>query len=503
MSDASVHNALRSGALLVAVEAPGGCGKTYQGASYARDVADSIHPGRLLILTHTHAACSVFHSRTLGLGSNVEIRTIDSLVSELTDAYHPGLGLPPDTADWARREKNGYDKLAVKAAALIKRFPAIAATMSRRYPVVICDEHQDSTSHRHAIVMALHGHGSRLRLFADPMQQVFEQKTAVDGYPPLDWTGLTATADAFEELDFPHRWKDGCPMLGAWILKARNSLKDGGTLDLQTGLPPSVVLVRAENEAKKILEYRPERKQRAPIDQFEKTSASLLILSRYGDATQSVRATFSRRIPLWEGNVRPALERYVDALTAANEDRNAVATAITVFVQATATGFTGTDHVKTFLEDVADGCARKRSGGRAAVQQLARLIVDEPNHVGAAKVLAQIAKDSAFSAVQLDCRREYHEAARLARYECPQSGFREIARLRTYTRPQPPPRAISTIHKAKGLECKNVIVMPCDAKSFPDKPLARCLLYVAISRASHRLMLVIPQSNPSPLLSLT
>jgi Rad3-related DNA helicase len=88
MSDASVSAALRSTAKLVLVEAPAGCGKTYQGASYARDIADSLGSGRLLILTHTHAACSVFHSRTLGVGSRVEIRTIDSLVSDLTDAYH-------------------------------------------------------------------------------------------------------------------------------------------------------------------------------------------------------------------------------------------------------------------------------------------------------------------------------------------------------------------------------------------------------------------------------
>jgi hypothetical protein len=95
VSDDSVHAALRSDATLVAVEAPGSCGKTYQGAGYARDIADSISPGRLLILTHTHAACSVFHGRTRGLGSHVEIRPIDSLVSQLTDAYHAGIGLRP------------------------------------------------------------------------------------------------------------------------------------------------------------------------------------------------------------------------------------------------------------------------------------------------------------------------------------------------------------------------------------------------------------------------
>jgi hypothetical protein len=410
-----------------------------------------------LILTHTHAACSVFHSRTRGL-SHVEIRTIDSLVSELTDAYYQGLGLPPDTASWARREKDGYDKLAVKAAALIRRFPAIAAAMAQRYPIIICDEHQDSTSDRHGVAMALYGHGSLLRLFADPMQQVFEHGTSGEGCPLLEWTALTTAADAFEQLDFPHRWKDGCPRLGTWILKARESLKNGGAVDLRHGLPPSVVLVRAENAAQRNLEYRPDPKHRSQIDQFENSSPSLLILSRYGDATQSIRPAFSRRIPLWEGHVRPALEKYVDALTAAAADRNAVATAVTTFIQATATGFTATDYVKTFLDDVADGCTRKRRGGRAAVQHLARLIVDEPNHVGAAKVLAQIATDNAFSSVQLDCNREYHEAARLAHYECPQSGFREIARHRIYGLSRNKRKMGTFVHK--GL-CRRRLLLSC------------------------------------------
>jgi len=198
MSDASVSAALRSTARLVVVEAPAGCGKTYQGASYARDIVGSLGSGRLLILTHTHAACSVFHSRTLGVGSHVEIRTIDSLISELTDAYHEGIGLPSDTAAWARRNKDGYDQLAIRAAGLIERFPAIAASLARRYPIVICDEHQDSSAERHAIVMSLREYGANLRVFADPMQQVFSSKTC--DCSPLDWTALIGAADVFEAL---------------------------------------------------------------------------------------------------------------------------------------------------------------------------------------------------------------------------------------------------------------------------------------------------------------
>ena len=101
MSDASVHSALRSDAPLVVVEAPPGCGKTHRAADYARDVA-AAGVGRLLILTHTHAACSVFAERTKAVGSRVEMRTVDSLIGQVAGAYHLGLGFPADTAAWAR-----------------------------------------------------------------------------------------------------------------------------------------------------------------------------------------------------------------------------------------------------------------------------------------------------------------------------------------------------------------------------------------------------------------
>jgi superfamily I DNA/RNA helicase len=71
---------------------------------------------------------------------------------------------------------------------------------------------------------------------------------------------------------------------------------------------------------------------------------------------------------------------------------------------------------------------------------------------------------------------------------------------RTYSRPAPPAKAVSTIHKAKGLECDAVVVMPCDARTFPDSQEACCLLYVALSRAKSRLMLVVSRNAPSPLI---
>lgn len=120
MSDASVAAALRSDARLVVIEAPAGCGKTYQGAEYARDAAPLIGHGRMLILAHTHAACDVFASRTPGLARRVDIRTLDSLVVQIAAAYHIPLQLPPDAGAWARMHKDGYRQLARKVAEILR-----------------------------------------------------------------------------------------------------------------------------------------------------------------------------------------------------------------------------------------------------------------------------------------------------------------------------------------------------------------------------------------------
>ncbi len=102
MPDQSVFDLLRSDEPLVVIEAPAGCGKTYQGAEYAHDIAPTLGNGRMLILTHTNAACDVFGERTRGVSRNaVEIRTIDALICQIAAAYNKVLDLPPDPTVWA------------------------------------------------------------------------------------------------------------------------------------------------------------------------------------------------------------------------------------------------------------------------------------------------------------------------------------------------------------------------------------------------------------------
>src|SRR3546814_8672241 len=87
---------------------------------------------------------------------------------------------------------------------------------------------------------------------------------------------------------------------------------------------------------------------------------------------------------------------------------------------------------------------------------MARHIVDAPDHRGIANALAHlrelIANEAAFSDVRVHHSREFAEAIQLVRFDDPDEGFAEIARRRTHARPKLPPKAISTIHKAKRSE---------------------------------------------------
>ena len=508
MSDETVHVALRSRAPLVAIEAPAGCGKTHHGAEYAREVATEQSPGRPLILTHTHAACSVFAARTKGAGAPVEIRTIDSVIGQIATAYHAGLGLPSDTAAWLRQNaKTGHQELALKVAGLLKRHPMVAAALARRHPVVICDEHQDSSGDQHASLMALHDQGARLRVFSDPVQRIFRTQRLNGSHPPCDWDALRKSADACEELDYPHRWDNGCAQLGKWTLQARDLLRSNGVIDLRDELPPSVTIVYAENIAQaKTTDYRLAGAARKPIDHFLHDEESLLILTRYNHTAKSLRAFFNRSIPLWEGYRRPSLDSLVEAVNVAAGNRTALAAAVVAFMGNVGKGFSPSAFGNRFQQEVQNACVKKTKGKPALIQGLARYLVDDPSHRGVAAVLQRLAElkfsERAFADIELDYEREFRDAIRLGTFESSDAGVAEITHRRTYGRPTPPDRAISTIHKAKGLECESAIVMPCNRQTFPDKEDARCLLYVALSRARKKLMLVVSREEPSPLFAI-
>jgi DNA helicase-2/ATP-dependent DNA helicase PcrA len=486
----------------VVIEAPAGCGKTYQGAEYVAETVSQGWSGRILVATHTHAACSVFAKRIVGSGSRLQIRTIDSVICDIASAYHVGLDLPADVGGWARQTPDGYAAVASKVANLVARYPMIGRALAARFPIVVCDEHQDSSAHQHALVAAMHEQGAQVRLFADPMQRIFREKSGATADSSDPWDNLKAQADEFAELDFPHRWNGGCPELGKWVLAARQALKAGGQVDIRSA-PASVTVVVAEDISERTMDYRLGSDDRRPIDQFQRQETSLLVLTRYNDTALSLRSFFNRSISLWEGYTRDALEILADSLKGSATPK-AIAAAMVAFVGKLGIGFTPSAFGDRLVKEAQERCSSRTRGKPALIQSLATLIIDQPDHRGLAAALAHlkhlVETEEPFAGIMIDCPTEFRDAMRLGGYESAEAALAEMANRRSYVRPYPPDRAISTIHKAKGLECDSVILVPCDARTFPDKPESRCLLYVALSRACKRLMLVVSRKSPSPLL---
>lgn len=508
MSDASVAAALRSSARLVVVEAPAGCGKTFQGAQYAREIAESIGDGRVLILTHTHAALDVFAARTCGASGRVDIRTIDSLIGQIASIYHQALGLPADTGAWAQSQKDGYSQLAAKVAGLLRASPMIARSLAQRYPVVICDEHQDASAEQHVIAMACYDGGASVRVFGDPIQRIFgSKKNAEVEADERRWKDLKLRANAFDELNEPHRWLDGSEPLGRWILTAREALRSGGQVDLRTSLPQGVSIIVAENQSPRQRGgYRLVGGEGKPIYALVEETKSLLVLAAHNDTVNALRAFFGRQLPIWEGHVRESLATLVDEVQKHKGDAASIAQAVVTFLENVATGFSPSAFGNSLLAEVRGGCVANRRGKPATLQALGRMILDQPDHKGVAKMLHRLSElkdsDPAFNTVKLDYHSEFRDAVRLGQFDDPNEGFAQISRRHSYARPSVPTKAISTVHKAKGLECDNVLIMPCDVQHFGNTPTARCRLYVAMSRAKRSLTFVVSRLNPSPLVML-
>ena len=358
MADTAVAAALRSAARLVVIEAPGGCGKTYQAQhsppTFARPwglVACSFSP-----IPTPPVTSSPTGPRGL---AGLEIRTIDSLIGQIAEAYpEPGMaqGALPD-----------YDRNGRWAAGLLKRRPFIAEMLARRYPMVICDEHQDASAEQHAVVVALHGAGARIRAFGDPMQRIYGAgTTTAQGQADDDRrAAFQAAADLSEPLDVPHRWRGGGEDLGAWILENRTILAAGGKLRLTGALPSGLKVVFAENTAQRNLGFQLDAHDRRNLDSDFMGDQPLVILSHHNATVQAIRAFLGRSMPIWEGHTRSALPTLVQRLSSCG-DAAAVADSAVAFVQEVCTGFSDSQFATRFRSEVAGGCAKPARGKAGA-----------------------------------------------------------------------------------------------------------------------------------------
>ena len=317
------------------------------------------------------------------------------------------------------------------------------------------------------------------------------------------WTKFEEMADERVELETAHRWLNGAPELGQWVSQARTALRNGNEIDLHGSLPDGLIVFRADNTAQHHERYMLSRQERNGIDSFVASSSELLVLASDNGTVRGLRAFFNRSIPIWEGHTRNAMSRLYFSCADNRGNPKDIASAFIDFVQSVAVGFTDSGFANVFRREVEESCTVVRRHKSAKIQNIAKLIVESPDHRGVARALAALSKllagDSQFQDVRLDLSREFRESVRLSEYDSVEDGLSKLNLHRSLFRMPLPAKAISTVHKAKGLEREQVLLVPCDKSHFSATEYKRRLLYVAISRATKSLAIVIPRNSPSPL----
>lgn len=234
---------------------------------------------------------------------------------------------------------------------------------------------------------------------------------------------------------------------------------------------------------------------------------NLMILASQNDLVTALRAFWGRKVPIWEGHTREALGALVRTLRNDQGSPEALAYGVITFMGSVAAGFSPSSHGNQLLQEIRTGAVRATRGKPANIQAVARCLLNDPSHRGVSEALAKITalvKDAAagFDTVKIDHSSELRDAVRIGQFAGPDEGFAEVARMRSYFHLSPPKKVLSSIHKAKGLECEQVMLMACDKTQFTSTLYAKSKMYVALSRAKKSLTLVVSTSNPSPLFRL-
>ena len=81
----------------------------------------------------------------------------------------------------------------------------------------------------------------------------------------------------------------------------------------------------------------------------------------------SLRSFFNRRVPLWEGYTRYALDRLVDAIVHADGDCSALAGTVVSFMGNVGAGFSPSAFGNTFEREIRARCSRTRRGKPAKI----------------------------------------------------------------------------------------------------------------------------------------
>jgi DNA helicase-2/ATP-dependent DNA helicase PcrA len=499
MTLAETRALLRSSQPNVLVEAPAGCGKTFEAAELAHDAGRELPDGAsVLVLAHTNAAIQEFARRVRNTGARVRAMTIDSFCVDLLEPYASRLGLP-----FPLRRHVGlgaarfpFSALAPAAANLLSRCNAIAAMLAARHPVVILDEHQDSNLLQHQVVSSFgRRNGCRIRSFGDPMQAIYEGDTAGN----VTWGQLISEAQSSCSLTEAQRWRDD-RALGDWILAARTELKAGRPLPLRDA-PPSVTVRRVRGLRCAGFGYGNAGHLARPVQDFTRNAeGSVAVLSRHNNHVWGLHIAAGGRLRLNEG---ADYERAYTLLEEASANKNSaqrMALCLVEHVRSVSTGFDAAkcDAIRRALRP--DHIEYGRHGVLRSFLECFQPLYDTPS-LDAFCQTAKLIREAppSWLTIRMPVSMRLIGQVRVRSDDDPLECLDAIvARIKAGAGRLA--RSVSTVHKAKGLEYDHVMIGNFSAAHFSDDEMSRRIAYVALSRARRSIALLVPEQQPSPLL---
>jgi UvrD-like helicase C-terminal domain/UvrD/REP helicase N-terminal domain len=478
-------------ARLLLVEAPAGHGKTHEAANAAGAMSRGLQRGQqVLLLSHTNAARDEVRRR-FGSSASTRVQTLDSLACDIVSAYARHLGVPTPVRPGATHlDQPTFPRIRRLACQLLRDAPVVARGLAWRYPVVLVDEHQDSTIDQHELVWLIYGAGDvRLRLFGDRLQAIFGFSGDL-----VDWPRLLVEHEHVELLH-GYRW-DGQPALRDWLASARSALLAGDAIDLRHR-PTCVQVHHWEGRA-------PGPKQTGHCPECLKVLGRLnpagqvayLVRSREHGYGLAVR--MRSKIKLHEaGDVQDSLA-VLESAEAADGDPAALCLLLADTLREWGIGIP-----KDLRDQLARACHADGVGlaGRKRLVPLARAcdaIYAEPTVRGFLRSFVAalaIRDDLGWSSIRRDST--YLLASIPPETEDPILALGAQAHAH---RSRVGPRSkVMTVHKAKGREYDTVVLPYAAASSFSASEEGIRLMYVALTRSQRQLHILIPSQGRSEL----
>lgn len=382
---------------------------------------------------------------------------------------------------------------------LMEEIPSVAAAFRERYRAVIADEHQDASGLQDAVARRL---GSeRLIVLADPMQ-------LIHGWRGASQSRLDAhlrEAAVTHSLTTPHRWH-GDMVAGTWLLALRARLQ-GGAADAPR---PAGLRVMSYEAGKGLNPAKPTLKFEIPR-LFSGGMRTIAVLSSGNREVAELRNYLSkqRMYPRQVGGDDfEEAQLVIEQLPLLNDPATVARHALEQ-LQALVPGLEGSlvTQVQNRLKD--DGVNFTRASDAAKPFLQALQVIYTQGSIGFFEAVDRMLGASIKAGHNLPRREAAQALRRTAASLAPAAQIDdalEIFRKRTLAAAHAAPRMgrglyVMTVHQAKGKEFDAVILCPASRRYFPDEPERRRLFYVAITRASKRWRLLVPQDDPSPLLN--